>query len=267
MSRRRPRSGQSRPQEGSRRQEQQEDSGLIWGLNSVIEALRRDPGGVHEVLVQRGKAGPRIQEIVDRARKSGVRLRFVEAARMGVPGRCRHQGVVARLTMVRLYPLDELLARPATDPERPPRLLILDSLQDPRNLGSILRSAVAAGFGDVIMTRERSVPVTGTVVRTSAGAVAHLRLCQVVNLADTLKILKEHGFWIFGAVADPDALSIYEADFAGPACLVIGSEGKGIRPLVRQQCDHLVTIPMRSGFDSLNASVAAAIIMFEMVRP
>ncbi len=110
------------------------------------------------------------------------------------------------------------------------------------------------------------MPVTGTVARTSAGAVAHLKLCQVVNLAETLKLLKERGFWVFGAVVEPEADSIYQADFSGPVCLVIGSEGKGIRPLVRRQCDHLVTIPMHAPFNSLNASAAAAVLLFEIAR-
>ncbi len=261
------RSGRRRPSSGSGKAEQAADGTLIWGLNSVLEALRI-PGSVSEVLVQRGKGGPRIQAIIDLARERRVRLRFVDADRMGLPGHGRHQGVVARRAAARLYPLAELLDHLASTPDRDNRrLLVLDSIQDPRNLGSIIRSAVAAGFDHVIMTRERSAPVTGTVVRASAGATARLRLCQVVNLAETLKLLKEKGFWVYGAVVSPDALSIYEADFSGPVCLVIGSEGKGIRPLVQRQCDHLVTIPMRADLDSLNVSVAAAIIMFEMVRP
>ena len=166
-----------------------------------------------------------------------------------------------------MFPLETLLETTSgEDRVGAPRLLVLDSIQDPHNLGSILRSALAAGFSRVIMTRERSVPVTGTVARTSAGAVAHIRLCQVVNLAETLKILKERGFWIFGAVAESEAASIYTTEFSGPICLVIGSEGKGIRPLVRKQCDVLVTIPMQASFNSLNASVAAAVIMFEISR-
>ena len=255
------------PSVGPGEEEEQAGTELVWGLNSVLEALH-DPGTVSEIMVQRGKGGPRIQAVIDRARQAGVRVRFVESSRMGLPGRCRHQGVVARRTGARLYSLEELLEHLFSGPDHgSARLLALDSIQDPRNLGSILRSAVAAGFDHVIMTRERSAPLTATVVRTSAGAATRLCLCQVVNMATTLKSLKEKGFWIFGAVVAPDALSIYEADFSGPACLVIGSEGRGIRPLVQRQCDHLVTIPMRADLDSLNASVAAAIIMFEMVRP
>nr|WP_275889083.1 23S rRNA (guanosine(2251)-2'-O)-methyltransferase RlmB [Desulfobulbus rhabdoformis] len=241
---------------------------MIWGINAVSEALAQSAGGgVSEILVQSGKAGPRLQQIIDTARERSIAVRFVDPARMRVPRTCRHQGVVARLSEAKLLDLDTLLSG-LGEPrqEQAPKVLVLDSIQDPRNLGSILRSALAAGFSRIIMTRERSVPVTGTVARTSAGAVAHMQICRVVNLADTLNVLKERGFWIFGAVAEEDAASIYSTDFSGPVALVIGSEGKGIRPLVRKQCDHLVTIPMPGSFNSLNASVAAAVIMFEVAR-
>ncbi|MCL1980044.1 MAG: 23S rRNA (guanosine(2251)-2'-O)-methyltransferase RlmB [Proteobacteria bacterium] len=246
---------------------QASDDDLIWGINAVREALAQPASTINEVLVQRGIAGVRLQEIIDVAKERGIAVRFVEADRMRVARSCRHQGVVARQSAAKLLSLDELLPKIAGDtPGSSPRLLALDSIQDPRNLGSILRSALAAGFHHVILTRDRSVPVTGTVARTSAGAVAHLSLCQVVNLSDALNTLKEHGFWVYGAVAEAGVPSVYATDFSGPVCLVIGSEGKGLRPLVRQQCDHLVTIPMRAAFDSLNASVAAAVIMFEIAR-
>ncbi len=236
---------------------------LLWGMNTVQEALQQDSRSLTEILIQKGKAGSKLQNIIDIARQEKVRVRFVEQDRMGVPRNCRHQGVVARQTEARLVPLAELLEQALAGSGR---ILILDSIQDPRNLGSILRSSLAAGFKYIILTRERSAPLSGTVARTSAGAVSHLRISQIVNLSDTLKLLKEKGFWIFGSVAERSGQSIYEADFSGRIGLVIGSEGKGIRPLVKKQCDHLVTIPMSTDFDSLNASVAAALIMFEVVR-
>ena len=240
---------------------------LIWGINAVWEALEQNAAAISEILIQQGKAGPRLQQIIDLAKERAIAVRFVDASRMRVPRHCRHQGVVARQSEARLMSLGDLLEHLAREQATgPARILALDSIQDPRNLGSILRSALAAGFSHVIMTRERSVPVTGTVARTSAGAIAHLQLCQVVNLVDAFKVLKEAGFWIYGAVAEHDAPSIYATDFSGSICLVIGSEGKGIRPLVRKQCDFLVTIPMRAAFNSLNASAAAAVIMFEIAR-
>ena len=243
--------------------EQAATDDFLWGINTVQEALLKNPRSVSEVMVQKGKSSPKLQEIIDAARQAQVRVRFVEPERMGVGRGCKHQGVVARQTEASVVPLEELLIQDSTGPGR---ILILDSIQDPRNLGSILRSALAAGFTSVILTRERSAPLTGTVARTSAGAISHLQIARVVNLSDTLKILKEHGFWIYGAVVDRNEESIYSTDFSGRIGLVIGSESKGIRPLVKKQCDHLVTIPMATDFDSLNASVAAALIMFEVVR-
>jgi 23S rRNA (guanosine2251-2'-O)-methyltransferase len=240
--------------------EQETDDSLLWGINAVAEALRGKPRNLSEILVEKGRSGSRLQEIIDAARSAGVRLRFVEAGRMGLPKNCKHQGVAARQTEAELLPLAELLAA------SPQRILLLDSIQDPRNLGSILRSALAAGFSSVILTSERSAPLSTAVARTSAGAVAHLRLARAVNLAETLRQLKEQGWWIFGAVAESEAQSIYTTDFRGKIGLVIGGEGKGIRPLVRKRCDHLITIPMSGAFNSLNASVAAALIMFEAVR-
>ena len=247
--------------------EQEPSDDLLWGVNAVWEALQQEKSGISEIFIQQGKGGPRLQQIIDLGKERSIPVRFVDAARMRVPRNCRHQGVVARHSEASLIPLDLLLDGITADGTAgEARILVLDSIQDPRNLGSILRSALAAGFSRIIMTRERSVPVTGTVARTSAGAVAHLQLCQVVNLSDTLNVLKERGFWIFGAVAEPDAATVYNTDFSGPICLVIGSEGKGIRPLVRKQCDVLVTIPMQASFNSLNASVAAAVVMFEIAR-
>lgn len=246
-----------------------ETDDLLWGMHAVLEAMQHHPRRVSEILMQRGRAGAKYQEIIDLARAHQVRLRFVDAGRLGVPGSLPHQGIVARQAAMELLPLPDLLTRAQAEAKAknlPPRLLVLDSLQDPRNLGAILRSALAAGFTSVLLTRERSAPLSGTVARTSAGAIHQLHIGQVVNLSEALKEIRDQGFWIFGAVLDPAAVSVYAADLRVPLCLVIGSEGKGIRPLVQKQCDQLITIPMQTDFDSLNVSVAAAIIMFEAVR-
>lgn len=259
-------SGKKRPS-GDGRSGEKETDDLIWGIHPVEEALAQGPRSLSEILIQKGKAGPKIQLIIDQARQEGVKLRFVDAARMGVPRSCKHQGVVARQSPVEYIDLEKLIMEvKGRDGKLQHNILVLDSIQDPRNLGSILRSALAAGFKHVVLTRERSAPVTGTVARTSAGAVAHLKICQVVNLTEALKLLKKSGYWVFAAVVGENAQELYSADFSGRVCLVIGSEGKGIRPLVKKQCDHLVTIPMQGGFNSLNASVAAALMMFEVSR-
>ena len=240
-----------------------DSSRLIWGLNPVLEALHQPEQGVHEVLVLQGKAGPRLQEVIDLARSRGITLRFVPAQRLGVPLNCRHQGVSARLAAVNYLPLETLFETTSTTP---PPLLVLDCIQDPHNLGSILRSALAAGFSRIILPRERSAIISGTVAQSSAGAISHLQLCRVANIAETLQALKERSYWIFGAVVEPRASSLYELDFPDATCLVIGGEGKGIRPLVQKRCDQLFTIPMAGNFNSLNASAAAAVIMFEIAR-
>lgn len=257
------------PNSGSNAEQQQDsDTDFIWGINSVLEALAQRPESISELSVQKGKAGARIQQLVDLARQNKIKLRFVDPQRFSVPRNCNHQGVVARVTAAPLYAFEDLLA--LLDQARGsdmPKVLVLDSIQDPHNLGSILRSALAAGFTDIILTRERSAPLGGTVAKISAGAVSHLRICQVTNLSDSLQKMKDAGFWVYGAVVDGENVgSIYDIEFSGALCLVIGSEGKGIRPLVQKQCDQLVTIPMDKTFDSLNAAVAAAVIMFEIRR-
>ncbi|MCI5121346.1 MAG: hypothetical protein D3908_09205 [Candidatus Electrothrix sp. AUS4] len=141
---------------------EQETEELLWGINAVHEALRRNARSLSELLIQKGKAGPKVQELIDLAREGMVRVRFVEVDRLPVPRNCRHQGVVARRTEAEFLSLEELLAESLADTGR---ILILDSIQDPRNLGSILRSALAAGFRSIILTRERSAPLSGTVAR------------------------------------------------------------------------------------------------------
>jgi 23S rRNA (guanosine2251-2'-O)-methyltransferase len=251
-----PRSKNAPPQ---KKQEEAEDDGLLWGINAVTEALQQQPRRLSEILVEKGKAGGRLQALIELARHQEVRLRFVGPEQMGLGRNAKHQGVVARQTEAPLLSLAEVLAQAE-------RLLILDSIQDPRNLGSILRSALATGFRSVVLTSDRSAPLSGTVARTSAGALAHLDIARVVNLSEALKQMKAAGFWIYGAVAEPQAQSLYTTELRGKLGIIIGSEGKGIRPLVRKHCDHLITIPMATDFNSLNASVAAALILFEVVR-
>ncbi|PIE65927.1 MAG: 23S rRNA (guanosine(2251)-2'-O)-methyltransferase RlmB, partial [Desulfobacterales bacterium] len=185
-----------------------------------------------------------------------------------LPKSIPHQGVLAKRAAVPLHTLDDLVKDAlGNGAQSGKKLLVLDSIQDPGNLGSILRTALAAGFNHVVMTRERSAPLGGTVARTSAGAVSHLHICQATNLAAALEFIKEAGFWVYGAVVAGEGVdSLYETDLTGAVCVVIGSEGKGIRPLVQKKCDHLVTIPMESTFNSLNAAVAAGVFMFEVGR-
>jgi 23S rRNA (guanosine2251-2'-O)-methyltransferase len=243
---------------------------LIWGVHPVFEALQREPERLLEIILLRERHGGKLDEIVSLAREKGVRTTFVQSLRLTGEGagEVRHQGVLARTCQTALLPFEELVQRYAERVQNgeTPRLIACDSLQDPHNLGAIIRSALASGAVGVILTRERSAPLSGTAVKASAGAVSHIDICQVTNLVAALKKLKEAGAWVFGAVKDRAAQSLYATDFRLPACIVVGSEGEGIRPLVRRECDILVSIPMAGSLDSLNSSVAAGVILFEAMR-
>lgn len=243
---------------------------LLWGVHPVTEAMRREPERITELILQKDRQGNRWQELIESARSAGIKCSFTERIKItGSPeGNINHQGVVARGAAVRLQPFEDLLAlfTEAVAAGQRPRLLACDSLQDPHNLGAIIRSAHAAGVRFVITTRERSAPLGGTAAKAAAGALSLVHLCQVTNLAGALQSLKKAGAWVFGAVRDETAESIYQTDFDMPVCLVVGNEGRGIRPLVRRHCDRLVTIPMAGDMESLNSAVAGAVIMFEMHR-
>lgn len=237
---------------------------IIYGIHPVLEALRLRPDGVLEIVVLESKAGGKTQEVLDLAREKRRPIRF--AATLPDPGKGQavlHQGVMARLKPLPTLGLEELLSK--IRPRATPLLVALDSIQDPHNLGAIIRSAAAAGADGIILPRDRTAPLSGTAVKASAGAVSHVDICRVTNLARALERVKEAGFWIFGTDGQAPQ-TIYEVDLKGSVCLVIGGEGKGVRPLVREHCDFLVSIPIQGSLDSLNASVAAGVVLFERVR-
>lgn len=243
---------------------------LLWGIHPVLEGLKNEPERFTEIYMQRDKRGSKIEEIIALARSAGVRVAFTGNLKITGEGagQIRHQGLVARQSEIALVDFAELLLRLHGRIARGElvRLMVADSLQDPHNLGAIIRSAVAAGAAGMVITRERSAPLGGTAAKASAGAISHLDICQVTNLVEALKALKKIGFWVFGAVKDDDAQGLYATDLAVPACLVVGSEGRGLRPLVKKACDALITIPMQGSLDSLNSSAAAAVILFEALR-
>ncbi|THB70524.1 MAG: 23S rRNA (guanosine(2251)-2'-O)-methyltransferase RlmB [Desulfobulbaceae bacterium] len=243
---------------------------LVWGVHPVLEFVQQNPDRVNELIIQKDRRGKPITQLLDLAKSHGIRYAMVD--RIRVTGNkeepVRHQGVVARGTAVEIRPLTQLLERFKHDIEQGmlPRILVCDSIQDPHNLGAIIRSSHAAGVNRILLTRDRSAPLGGTAAKAAAGALSLVEVYQAKNLADALKELKEAGGWVFGAVKDDDAQSLYQTDFQIPACIVVGNEGQGIRPLVRKQCDILLSIPMAGTLDSLNSSVAAAVILFEMHR-
>ena len=243
---------------------------LLWGIHPVFEALAQEPERVSEVILVKDRKGGKREDIITTARAAGIKVHFVAALRLlgENASQARHQGVVAKMSQTSLMPFDAMLTKFETlvKEGKNPRIIVLDTLQDPHNIGAIIRSAHASGFDGVLLTRERSAPIGGTAAKSAAGAMSHIDICQVTNLAQSLQSLKKSGAWIFGAIKDAEAQSLYKSDLVLPACIIVGSEGSGIRPLVRKQCDVLLSIPMEGQLDSLNSSVAAGVIMFEMLR-
>ncbi len=245
---------------------------LLWGIHPVAEALLKEPDRIVELIVQKDKRGSKWEEIINAARQSDIKLSFVTSFKISADDddsrQIRHQGIVARMSSTALLPFELLLQRfeERVKQGELPRLIVCDTIQDPHNLGAIIRSAHASGMSAVVVTREKSAPIGGVAAKSSAGAISHIDISQVTNLATALQQLKKAGAWVFGAVKDNEAQSLYQTDLCLPACIVVGSEGKGIRPLVQKQCDILVSIPMIGQLDSLNSSVAAGVIMFEAMR-
>jgi 23S rRNA (guanosine2251-2'-O)-methyltransferase len=236
---------------------------LIWGVHPILETLKTRPTLITEIFIQEKSGSGRLQEIVDLAAAHGIPVR--RPARLPSPAGpepVNHQGVLARLKSFPACELPDLIDDPETSE---PTLVALDSIQDPHNLGAIIRSAAGAGATGVIIPKDRSAPLTGAAAKVAAGALNRIRICRVTNLADSLRQLKEAGYWIYGAEGGAGQ-SLFQAELRGKICLVIGSEGKGLRPLVRKHCDFFLDIPLAAGVESLNASVAAGVILFEIAR-
>lgn len=239
---------------------------FVFGVNPVLEVLRARPEQVETLFVSDGHL-PRgaAAELLSRARDAGVRVQRVPRERLAtLADGGVHQGIVAEVRSFIYAELDDLLARAAAS-ERPPLLVTLDGIQDPQNLGAIIRSAHALGAHGVIIPKDRAASVTGAVARASAGAIEHCPVARVTNLSRALEELKGKGIWI--AAADPDGPeSLYDAGLDGPLALVIGGEGPGVRRGVLEHCDFRLRIPLLGQVASLNASVAAAIFLYEVAR-
>ena len=241
-----------------------EADGIIEGRNAVIEALRAGET-IDKIYLQKGETDKTLGHIASKARAAGVVV--VEADRRKLDAMSRthaHQGVIALAAVRQYVSVDALLDRAAAKGE-PPLLVICDEISDPHNLGAILRTAECAGAHGLIIPKRRSAGLTAIVEKTSAGAVSYLPVARVPNLPALLKELKQEGLWVFGTAADGDTL-LYDADLKGPAVIVIGSEGDGMGRLVSETCDFKVSIPMKGRMSSLNASAAAAVLLYEAVR-
>ena len=232
---------------------------IIYGINPVLEALRA--GRVRELRVGE-RADDRLKQLLALAGERGVRVRRVEAdsldrdSRRGV-----HQGVIAEIEDAADYSIEEIISGAS----EAPLVVVLDGIEDPHNLGAILRTADAAGVDGVVVQSRRAASRGGVAAKASAGALAHVKIAEVVNIARAVEKLKEAGVWTVGLAAE--AADFYDAiDLTLPTALVLGAEGAGLRRLVRERCDRLASIPMRGHIGSLNVSVAAGVVLFEAVR-
>lgn len=236
---------------------------VVYGVNPVRELLQAR-GEVAELWLQEGgvRAAPELERL---ARERGAKVRHAPRARLDrLAETDRHQGVVAVVADFRYAQLEELLegARRAGEP---PLLVVLDGVEDPHNLGAVIRSAQALGAHGVVIPKDRAVGVTPAAAKASAGAVERCPVARVTNLSRSLEELKEAGVWTVALAADGER-SVEEIDFDGPTAIVLGSEGEGVRPLVRRTCDFVARIPMKGGFESLNVSASAAISLYEAAR-
>ena len=257
-----------RPQaetEPKRREEPRElPNDVLVGRNAVTEALKSGRG-INKLWIASGDREGSVAEIAALAKERGIVVQYVERAKIeALAGGHRHQGVLAYVAPVPYAELEDILKAAEAKGEAP-FLVLLDELEDPHNLGALLRTADATGVHGILIPKRRSVSLNATVAKTSAGAVEYVPVARIGNIAQTLKKLKEKGFWVAGADMDGEK-AYYEADLTGPLVLVVGSEGKGMSRLTKEACDFIVRMPMVGRINSLNASVAGSILMYESMR-
>lgn len=241
-----------------------EADGVIEGRNAVIEALRAGTA-IDKIYLAKGDTDSALGHIANTARANGVVVVNADRRKLDEMSRTHaHQGVIA-VAAVREYASIEDIFQRAEEQGEAPLIVLCDELSDPHNLGAVIRTAECAGAHGVVIPKRRSAGLTAIVAKTSAGAVSYMPVARVPNIPALLKDLKKQGVWVFGTAADGNT-TLYQADLKGPAAIVIGSEGTGMTRLAAENCDFLVSIPMKGKISSLNASAAAAILLYEAVR-
>ena len=241
-----------------------EADGVIEGRNAVVEALRAGVT-IDKIFIMKGDTDATLGHIASTAREKGIVVVDADKRKLDNMSRTHsHQGVIAQAAVREYASVDDIL-NAAREKGEHPLIVVCDELTDPHNLGAVIRTADAAGAHGVIIPKRRSAGLTAIVGKTSAGAVAHVPVARVPNITALLKELKEEGVWVFGTAAE-GTTSLYKADLKGPAAIVIGSEGDGMSRLVAENCDFTVSIPMFGKINSLNASAAAAVLLYEAVR-
>lgn len=235
---------------------------LLYGIHPVLEKLQTAPGDVIEVLLVGGRRGPALRRVEQAARQEQCRVSEVDARALNALTRgARHQGVAARAAPFAYGSFEALLAAPVA----PDRVLFLDGVVDPRNLGGILRTSEAMGVGHVVIPRDRAAGVTGAVIKASSGAAHHVEVYRVPNVLRGLLALREKGYWLVGLDARQES-TVGDRVYPEKLAVVLGGEERGIRPLIRRNCDYLVSIPMRGRVGSLNVGVAWGIFAYELAR-
>lgn len=242
----------------------EEVEGQLEGRNALQEALKSGRT-VDKVFIASGEIDRGLQRLAAQAKEAGAVIVPVDRRKLDAMSFTRsHQGVIALVAAHTYYTIDDILEEAASRGETP-LIVICDELADPHNLGAIMRSAECAGAHGVIIPKRRSVGLTATVAKASAGAVEYMKVARVTNISNAISELKEKGVWVFGTAAE-GSIPLYQADLKGPTAIVIGNEGNGMSQLVRKNCDVMVNIPMKGHISSLNASAAASILLYEAVR-
>ena len=237
---------------------------IVFGIHAVNNLLKRSPERVRELYLQQGRDDEKLQSIFSLAKKNGIHVQVVKKPFLDEKAQGNHQGVAARAKPVQAKGENELFSQ-LDDLDGPAFLLVLDSITDPHNLGACLRTADAAGVHAVIAPKDKAVGITATVSKVACGAAETVPFYQVTNLARTLKEFQERGIWLYGTAGEASE-SVYKTDLKGPIAVVMGAEGKGLRRLTREACDHLIHIPMAGDVSSLNVSVDTGVCLFEAVR-
>ena len=248
----------------AQREETEEVEGQLEGRNAITEALKSGRT-IDKVFVADGDTDKGLQRLAAQAKEAGAVVVSVDRRKLDAMSYTRaHQGIIALAAAHAYVTIDDILEEAASRGQAP-LIVICDELSDPHNLGAILRSAECAGAHGVIIPKRRSVGLTATVAKASAGAVEYMKVARVTNISSAIAELKDKGLWVFGTAAE-GSIPMYQADLTVPAAIVIGNEGDGLSPLVRKNCDVMVNIPMAGRISSLNASAAASILLYEAVR-
>jgi 23S rRNA (guanosine2251-2'-O)-methyltransferase len=261
MTRERPEEARS----GARGPAPEEEPRPVFGRNPVLELLRSGSRRIEEIAILSEGRGPALHELLGLARRQGVKISYRTRDQLSaIAGDAHHQGVVARVAGASYASLADILEIPAARGE-PPFFVALDQVQDPRNLGAVLRTAEATGVHGVVVPKHHAVGLTSAAAKSAVGAAHLVPVARETNLVQTLEVLKKEGIWVVGAVP-AGGRAPWQTELSGPLCLVLGGEGEGLRPLVTKSCDLLVSLPMRGQLGSLNVSAAAAVLCYEVLR-